>query len=252
VAKENIDSEQREKNSQSSILVVEDDADIRSVISHALGVIGYNIREAEDGRVAMAECEKALPDLILTDIKMPHVDGREFVKWFRANYSEPFVPILLLTALTDIDSKVEGLELGADDYLTKPFHHRELRARIQALLRIKHLTNLLTARTKELQSAQAILVAQERKLVAAQMAGAAAHNLGQPVTTILLHCRLLEKSLGEIKDGDDSVTSVVHSIQKECSVIKEILDHLSDVNPDNTESYIDGERILSLDPKNSS
>lgn len=233
--------------STSSILLVEDDADIRAVTTHALKSVGYAIREAEDGRAAMRECEQVLPDLIITDIRMPHVDGREFVKWFRANYSEPFVPILVLSALNDIDSLVDGLELGADDYLTKPFNHRELHARVKALLRVKNLTNLLAARTKELQSVQATLLAQERKLVAAQMAGAAAHNLGQPVTTILLNCHLLAKAMSTIKESPEKIPGLVAAIQQECSVIKTILDNLAKVDPENTENYLHGEKIIAID-----
>ncbi len=240
-------SDIQDEELSSSILLVEDDIDIRGVTAHALRSSGYQIREAEDGRAAMSECEKALPDLIITDIRMPHVDGKEFVKWFRANYREPFVPILVLTALSDIDSVVEGLELGADDYLTKPFNHRELGARVKALLRVKKLTNLLAARTKELQSVQATLLAQERKLVTAQMAGAAAHNLGQPVTTILLNCHLLENALTSKESSAEKIPTLVSAIQKECAVIKTILDNLATVDPENTENYLPGEKIISLD-----
>ena len=177
---------------------------------------------------------------------MPHVDGREFIRWYRANFQEPYVPILILTALTDVDQKVEGLELGADDYLTKPFNYRELQARVEALLRTKHLTEMLAARTRELEQAQSRLLAKERQLVAAQMAGAAAHNLGQPITAILLNCHLLERTLAGVGERGKDGLATIDAIKKECASVKEILDKMKVVDPSVTEAYLDGTSIISL------
>ncbi|MCB0323783.1 MAG: response regulator [Bdellovibrionales bacterium] len=235
------------------VLVIEDEPDTRAVIVHSLRMEGYEIAEAIDGQEAVECCHQQLPDLIVSDIMMPRMDGRQFVTWFRSTFPEPFVPILILTALTEVEQKVEGLTLGADDYLTKPFNFRELQARAKALLRVKQLTESLARRSRELQAAndelskmQQALIKKERELVAAQMAGAAAHHLGQPITAILLHCRLLEAELDRPTVAPETAKSAIRAVQTECRYIKDILDKMKVADPNSTEAYLDGTTILSL------
>jgi len=236
------------------ILVVDDDADTRVIIKQSLLSLGYAATESGDGLEAQAACKKSLPDLIVLDVMMPRMTGIEFIKWFRATYQEPFVPVLMLTALGDIEQKVEGLTSGADDYLVKPFNYRELQARVQALLRIKDLTNELFRHTAELIAANArlsemqqTLVRKERELVAAQMAGAAAHNIGQPLTAALLQCRMLEKSLEKFEDGAAAQASkAARAIRSECESIKEIVSKLQTADPTAVTEYLPGKTILDL------
>ncbi len=115
-----------------TILVVEDEASLASALSYNLRKAGYNVVEARDGAVALREARRARPDAIVLDIMLPQVDGLEVCRRVRA---ESDVPILMLTAKSEEIDKVVGLELGADDYLTKPFGMRELMARLRALLR---------------------------------------------------------------------------------------------------------------------
>lgn len=115
-----------------SILVVDDDSDIRDVVCFALGKAGMATRAAADGATALGLAEAEMPDLIVLDINMPEMDGLEFCRTLRRQ-SE--VPILFLSSRDDEIDRVLGLELGADDYVTKPFSPRELVARINAILK---------------------------------------------------------------------------------------------------------------------
>jgi len=116
-----------------SILVVEDDAAVREALERALGFEGYAVEVARDGAVALSMLREREYDLIVLDVMMPHLDGLETCRRIRAGGDN--VPILMLTARTAVDDRVEGLDAGADDYVTKPFALDEILARIRALLR---------------------------------------------------------------------------------------------------------------------
>jgi len=114
------------------VLVVEDDPDIGDVVRRSLRREGYDVRLAEDGGTALDEAAVFEPDAVVLDLGLPQVDGLEVSKRLRANGD---VPILMLTARDSVESRVEGLDSGADDYLVKPFDLQELLARLRALLR---------------------------------------------------------------------------------------------------------------------
>lgn len=118
---------------ESSILVVEDDHAVREALERALGFEGFGVEVARDGAVALSMLRESVYDLIVLDVMMPHLDGLETCRRIRAAGDD--VPILMLTARTAIDDRVEGLDAGADDYVSKPFALDELLARIRALLR---------------------------------------------------------------------------------------------------------------------
>lgn len=115
-----------------SILVVDDDPHIRDVVCFALDKAGMTTRAAADGIAALGLTETEAPDLIVLDINMPEMDGLEFCRQLRRSSD---VPILFLSSRDDEIDRVLGLELGADDYVTKPFSPRELVARINAILK---------------------------------------------------------------------------------------------------------------------
>jgi two-component system, OmpR family, response regulator MprA len=114
------------------VLVVEDDAAIADVLRRVLRQEGHEVRSAEDGVEALELAESFVPDLVILDLGLPKLDGVEVCRRLRA---ESDAPILILTARTDTDDRVEGLDSGADDYLVKPFERKELLARMRALLR---------------------------------------------------------------------------------------------------------------------
>ncbi len=115
-----------------TILIVDDDPHIREVIGFSLGKAGFATREAADGKAALEEVARLNPALIVLDIGMPEMDGLEVCRTLRRTSQ---VPILFLSARDDEIDRVVGLEIGGDDYVTKPFSPRELVARVQAILK---------------------------------------------------------------------------------------------------------------------
>jgi len=114
------------------VLVVEDDEEIAQVLQRSLRLEGYEVRVAVDGETALDQSAAFNPDLVILDLGLPKIDGMEVARRLRAADD---VPILMLTARDALESRVEGLDAGADDYLVKPFERQELLARLRALLR---------------------------------------------------------------------------------------------------------------------
>ena len=115
------------------VLVVEDDQEIAQVLQRSLRMEGYDVKLTGDGAQALDDTQAFLPDLIVLDLGLPGIDGIEVARQLRRD--EDDTPILMLTARDALDSRVEGLDVGADDYLVKPFERQELLARMRALLR---------------------------------------------------------------------------------------------------------------------
>ncbi|MDX6684556.1 MAG: two-component system, OmpR family, response regulator MprA [Baekduia sp.] len=117
---------------QARVLIVEDDDDIAQVLQRSLRLEGYETRIAGDGEAALGAANDFVPDLVVLDLGLPKIDGMDVARRLRASDD---VPILMLTARDALESRVEGLDAGADDYLVKPFERQELLARLRALLR---------------------------------------------------------------------------------------------------------------------
>ncbi len=115
-----------------NVLIVDDDASVREMLLEYLGGHGYAVRGAADGTAMRAEIERELPDLILLDLRLPGEDGFALARFLRERYD---VAIVMVTGSSDVVDRVVGLELGADDYIAKPFDPRELLARIKSVLR---------------------------------------------------------------------------------------------------------------------
>ena len=117
------------------ILLVEDESSIREMVCFALRQDGYVIDEAEDGSFAQLQIENHLPDLILLDWMLPDTSGLELVRRWKRKKATQEIPIIMLTARVEERNKIDSLDSGADDYITKPFSVKELGARIRAVLR---------------------------------------------------------------------------------------------------------------------
>lgn len=117
------------------ILVIDDDAAIAELVAVNLEMAGYEVTQAEDGIKGQALAIQMLPDLILLDLMLPRVDGFTVCQRLRRDDRTADIPVLMLTALSQTQDKVEGFNSGADDYLTKPFELEEMLARVRALLR---------------------------------------------------------------------------------------------------------------------
>ena len=117
------------------ILVIDDDVAINELIKVNLELNGYNVLQAHDGTTGFAIAKQELPDLIILDVMMPEVDGYTVAQRIRQNPTTEETPILMLTALSQLNDKVKGFNIGVDDYLVKPFEMEELQVRVKALLK---------------------------------------------------------------------------------------------------------------------
>jgi two-component system alkaline phosphatase synthesis response regulator PhoP len=117
------------------ILIIEDERDILNLVVHYLEKEGFRTRTAVDGREGLLAARREHPDLVVLDLMLPGLDGLEVCKKLRAEPGTALIPIIMLTAKSELTDRVVGLELGADDYVTKPFSPKELIARVKALLR---------------------------------------------------------------------------------------------------------------------
>ena len=133
---------------QPRILIVDDNAIERSALETLLRPEGYNLVALDSGQKALAAIDEFLPDVILLDVMMPHMDGFEVCKRLRANPKTADIPVILLTFLDDQESRLRGLASGADDFISKPYSRLELQARIRTITRLNRYRRLSAARRK--------------------------------------------------------------------------------------------------------
>jgi OmpR family response regulator RpaB len=127
-----VGAEKALESTKEKILVVDDEASIRRILETRLSMIGYDVVTAADGEEAIETFHASNPDLVVLDVMMPKLDGYGVCQELR---KESDIPIIMLTALGDVADRITGLELGADDYVVKPFSPKELEARIRSVLR---------------------------------------------------------------------------------------------------------------------
>jgi two-component system phosphate regulon response regulator PhoB len=129
-----------QKAGNKKILVAEDEQDVLNLVATNLKTAGYQVLKAEDGEAALEQARNALPSLIVLDLMLPGISGLEVCKALKQEPATKIIPILMLTAKAEEVDRIVGLELGADDYVTKPFSPRELVLRIRSILRRANAT----------------------------------------------------------------------------------------------------------------
>jgi len=143
------------KNNQKGKILVVDDIPVNiQLMQKYLSPAGYEILFARNGEEALVEVENGKPDLVLLDVMMPKMDGFETCRILKNNDKTKYIPIIMVTALNEIEDKVKGIEAGADDFITKPFNKLELLARTKSLLRIKRLHDQLQEKVFQLEQAK--------------------------------------------------------------------------------------------------
>ena len=170
---------------KSKILIVDDAMDTVELLRKRFRSEGYDTAEAYNGEEGLQKVTEYNPDLIVLDVMMPKIDGYEVCQRLKADENTKFIPILMLTAKGEVEHKVKGLNIGADDYLAKPFDYKELSARIRSLLSIK-----ATHEKK---------VEEEKSGALEQMMDQVAHEIRNPLTAIGGFAR---KVFTKLPDGD--------------------------------------------------
>ena len=211
----------KEENSKELMLLVEDNQELREFLRSIFSPM-YRVVEAADGKEGASKALKYLPDIIISDVMMPEKDGIEMTRELRADMTTSHIPIILLTAKTTIESKLEGLEYGADDYITKPFSATYLQARVE---------NLLMQR-KKLQSFYRdslmhinISTGQEEVLVATDMPSAEEDVSETPPTTLEMSPndrKFMDKLVELMEQNMDNGELVVDDLVRELAVSRSV------------------------------
>ncbi|MDP4027830.1 MAG: PAS domain S-box protein [Gallionella sp.] len=157
-----------QQTKQATILVVDDDGFSLKLLSKMLALDGHAVRTAASGEQAFASVAEQLPDLVLLDVMMPGIDGLEVTRRFKADPRTRPIPIILVTALEDGDSRIKGLEAGAEEFLSKPVNRAELQMRVKNLLKLKEFADYLADHNRileeQVQQRTASLIESENKL----------------------------------------------------------------------------------------
>ena len=174
-----------------TILVVDDTPTNLQVLFDLLNSQGYRVATANNGETALERLDSFLPALILLDVMMPGINGFETCRQIKENENTKDIPVIFMTALSDPVDKIKGLGLGAVDYITKPFQHEEVLARIQVHLKLRELNRSLALRVEErdrslkaLKLAQMQLIQTEKMSSLGQMMAGIAHEINNPVSFI--------------------------------------------------------------------
>ncbi len=191
---------------QNKILIVDDNADTVDLLKKRLRSEGYDTSEAYDGVECLNKVESYNPDMIILDVMMPRLNGLEVCRILKSKEDTRYIPVLMLTAKSDVEDKVKGLDIGADDYLAKPFDYKELSARVRSLLSIK------TAHEK--------MVEEKKSEALDHMVDEVAHEVRNPLVSIGGFARKVYESLPEGNINRKYMEMIIEDVARVENMIK--------------------------------
>ena len=210
----NEEAELATDDERAEILIAEDNPDMRTLLARLVGK-EFRVRLARNGAEALEALHERAPDLVLSDVMMPEMSGTELCRTIKSDPSTRSIPIVLVTSKAEREMKIEALEIGADDYVTKPFHPRELMARVRSLVRVTELQKQLQTRNTELEQAltevklaEVQLVQSERLAAVGELAAGIAHEVNNPVNFALNAVRTMESTVVELTELAEEVAAM--------------------------------------------
>lgn len=195
------------ENGIPTVLIIDDDANIINLLSKRLEQEGFKVKSAKDGNTGLDLANDQIPNIILLDLLMPEMSGRETLKELKSNPDTALIPVIILSAVADTEDKIDGLAMGANDYIVKPFRFQEVLARINTQLRISSMQ-------KELEQKHSDLL--EKNKILAQLA------ITDPLTGLLNKGYLMKRLKSEVS------RSVRHSETIACMMVD--LDFFKKIN----------------------
>ncbi len=196
-----------------TVLIVEDDEDLREILQAEFELEGLTVLTSTNGSEAVITARQLKPDLILMDVIMPVMNGIEATKIIKKDKKTRHIPILILTVADKKEDVVEALEIGAIDYITKPFFMPELKARIKAILQYKVMYD-------ELKRIQKTLLKDERLRTVRELTEAVQGSVNEPLTVILGRIGLLRRKQKDISEDD------LRTLENAANKIRNIVNHL--------------------------
>ncbi len=214
------------------IMLVDDDYDVVEMNRSFLEGLGYSVLCAYDGEECMEKLAEEKVDLLILDVRLPGIDGFEVCRRIRANPDTSRLGVIMLTAKKAVQDKVTGLEVGADDYLTKPFDMPELLARVKAQLRLREL--------------QERLIEMEKVATIGQMAITLSHEISNPLTSIIWHTRLLQEEFKNHQNVPEGSLVSLETIIEDARRIEKALKRLRQISKPVVTDYTSDAKMIDL------
>ncbi|MBI5366595.1 MAG: hybrid sensor histidine kinase/response regulator [Planctomycetes bacterium] len=209
--------ESAEAGPNQKVLVVDDSLEIREFLSSYLEFLKFDVVTAEDGRQGLERAQREKPDLVIADVVMPHMGGIDLCRALKGNPATALWPVILITANDDRDSRIQGLEAGADEFLLKPIDPHELQARVRSLTRQNTLQRELAAASK---------VPQVGKLLKEELTRALVHDLNNYLSGIQGNVNIMELFKAKF---DEKMLRAMGAIKRSCRDMLQMLGDLREV-----------------------
>jgi CheY-like chemotaxis protein len=229
-----------------NLLLVDDEKMNLKILETVLRRGGYQFFEVESGEAALKILEKENIDLILLDLMMPGMDGYQTLERIKKNPCTNFIPIIIASALKESIDVEKGLELGANDYFTKPLSDDDRRfqlpLKVRNLVKMKKMQDELSILNNELRKTQEKLIEKEKEAAVVEMAGAASHELNQPLTAIMGNLQLAITKLSP----DDPIAEKLNRVLNQVERMVEIVKKIGQITRYRTKKYAENVQIVDI------